>query len=58
MQDYWIPKKWAGYKLFELKYGNTELLGNKKNKQVKSGLAVFASAFCTKLAYIKQTWYN
>ena len=43
------------YEIFKLKYGYTRLLGNKKYNQVKLGLAVFASAFCTKLAYIKQT---
>ena len=41
------------YKIFKLKYGNAELLWNTKSNQVELGLAVFASAFCTKLAYIK-----
>ena len=32
-------------KIFELKYGNTKLLGNTKQNQVKLVLAVFVSAY-------------
>ena len=32
-------------KIFELKYGNTKLLGNTKHNQVKLVLAVFVSAY-------------
>ena len=27
-KDNQIPNKWTNYKIFELKYGNTKLLGN------------------------------
>ena len=40
-----IQYKWTEYKILELKYGNTKLLGNKKYNQVKLLFAVFASAF-------------
>ena len=33
------------YKMFELKYRNTKLLGNTKHNQVKLVLAVFLSAY-------------
>ena len=29
--DYQKQSKWTDYKIFELKYGNTKLLGNAKN---------------------------
>ena len=44
-KDHQIPNKWTEYKIFELKYGKTKLLGNTKYGQVKLVLAVFASAF-------------
>ena len=40
-----ILNKWTEYKIFKLKYANTRLLGNTKYNQVKSVLAVFASAY-------------
>ena len=45
---------------YELKYGNTKLLGNKKYNQIKLVLAVFFLPFYTKLAlnYMKQARYN
>ena len=52
-KGYKIPNKWTEYKVFELKYGYTELLGNTKYNQLQLRVAVFASAFCTRLAYIK-----
>ena len=59
-KDYQIPNKWTDYKILELKYGNTKLLGNTKHNQVKLVLAVFVSAICTNIAlnYIKQSRYN
>ena len=44
-EDYQIQSKWTGYKIFELKYRNTKLLGNTKHKEVKLILAVFLSAY-------------
>ena len=44
-KDHQIPNKWTDYKIFELKYGNTKLLGNTKHNQVKLVLAVFVSAY-------------
>ena len=44
-KDHQIPNKWTDYKIFELKYGNTKLLGNTKHNQVKLILAVFVSAY-------------
>ena len=44
-KDHKIPNKWRDYKIFELKYGNTKLLGNTKHNRVKLVLAVFVSAF-------------
>ena len=44
-KDYHIQNKWTDYKIFELKYGNTKLLGNTKHNQVKLVLAVFVSAY-------------
>ena len=44
-KDYQIQNKWTDYKIFELKYGNTKLLGNTKHNQVKLVLAVFVSAY-------------
>ena len=44
-KDHQIPKKWTDYKIFELKYGNTKLIGNTKHNQVKLILAVFVSAY-------------
>ena len=41
-KDYHIHSKWTDYKIFELKYGNTKLLGTTKHNQVKLVLAVFA----------------
>ena len=38
-KEHQIPNKWTDCKIFELKYGNTELLGNTKH------LAVFVSAY-------------
>ena len=43
-KDHQIPNKWTDYKIFELKYGNTKVLGNTKHNQVKLVLAVFVSA--------------
>ena len=40
-----IPNKRTVYNIFELKYGNTKLLENKKHNQVKLVLAVFVSAY-------------
>ena len=59
-KDHQIPNKWTDYKIFELKYGNTKLLGNTKHKQVKLVLAVFFVLICANITlnYIKQTWYN
>ena len=39
------PNKWTDYKIFELTYGNTKLLGNAKHNQIKLILAVFISAY-------------
>ena len=44
-KDHQIPNKLTDYKIFELKYGNTKLLGNTKHNQVKLVLAVFVSAY-------------
>ena len=44
-KDHQIPNKWTDYKIFELKYGNTKLLGNTKHNQVKLVLAVFVSTY-------------
>ena len=44
-KDYQIQNKWTDYKIFELKYGNTKLLGNTKQNQVKLVLEVFHSAY-------------
>ena len=44
-KDHQTPSKWTDYKIFELKYGNTKLLGNTKHNQVKLVLAVFVSAY-------------
>ena len=44
-KDYQIQNKWAGYKIFELKYRNTKLLGNTKHNQVKLVSEVFLSAY-------------
>ena len=44
-KDYQIQSKWTDYKIFELKYGNTKLLGNTKHNQVNLVLAVFLSAY-------------
>ena len=41
--DYQIQSKWTDYKIFELKYGNTKLLGNTKHNQVNLVLPVFTS---------------
>ena len=30
-KDYQMQSKWTDYKIFELKYGNTKLLGNTKH---------------------------
>ena len=59
-KDYQIQSKWTDYKIFELKYGNTKLLGNTKQNQVKLVLAVLFLLICTNIAlnYIKQTRYN
>ena len=59
-KDYQIQNKWADYKIFELKYGNTNLLGNTKHKQVKLVLGVFLSAYLYHIAlnYMKQARYN
>ena len=43
-KDYQVQNKWTNYKIFELKYGNTKLLGNTKHNQVKLVLAVFLPA--------------
>ena len=40
-----MQNKWADCKIFELKYGNTKLLGSTKHKQVKLVLAVFLAAY-------------
>ena len=44
-KDYQVQNKWTNYKIFELKYGNTKLLGNTNHNQVKLVLAVFRSAY-------------
>ena len=44
-EDYQIQSNWTDYKIFELKYRNTKLLGNTKHNQVKLVLAVFVSAY-------------
>ena len=36
-----MQNKSTDYKIFELKYGNTKLVGNAKHNQVKLVLAVF-----------------
>ena len=60
VKDHQRPSKWADYKIFELKYGKTKLLGNTKHNQVKLVLADSFLLICTNIAsnYIKQTWYN
>ena len=45
LQDHQIPNKCTDYNIFELKCGNTKLLGNTKHNQVKLVLAVFVSAY-------------
>ena len=47
-------------KIFELKYGNTKLLGNTKHNQVMLYLQFLFLLICTNIAlnYIKQTRYN
>ena len=47
-------------KYFELKYGNTKLLGNTKHNLVKLVLAVFFLLICANIPLncIKQTRYN
>ena len=59
-KDHQITNKWTDYKIFELKYENTKLLGNTKHNQVKLALAVFFLLICAGIAlnYIKPTWYN
>ena len=49
-KEHRIPNKWTEYKIFKLKYGKTKLLGNTKYDQVKSVLAVFASAFLNQVS--------
>ena len=44
-KDYHLQNKWADYKIFELKYENTKLLGSTKHNQVKLVLVVFLSAY-------------
>ena len=44
-KDYQIQNKWIDFKIFELKYGITKLLGNTKHNQVKLVLAIFLSAY-------------
>ena len=44
-KDYQIQSEWTDQKIFELKYGNTKLLGNTTHYQVKLALAVFLSAY-------------
>ena len=44
-KDYQIQSKWADYKIFELKYGNTKLSENIKHNQTKLLLAFFLSAY-------------
>ena len=46
------PKKWTDNKIIQFKYENTKLLGNAKYNQVMLVLAVFGSAYRTKLAPI------
>ena len=43
-KDYKILK-WKDNEIFELKYGNTKLLGNTKYNQAKLVFAVFVSAY-------------
>ena len=43
--DYQKQSKWTDYKIFELKYGNTKLLGNAIHNQVKLVLAVSLFAY-------------
>ena len=44
-KDHQIPNKQTEYKILELKYGNTKLLGNTKYNQVKLVFAVFVAPF-------------
>ena len=59
-KDHRIPNKSPEYKIFELKYGSTKLLGNRKYNQVKLVLAAFSSAYFYQVSfnYIKQTRNN
>ena len=50
-KDHQIPNKWTDYKIFELKYGNTKLLGSKKHNQVKLVLAVSFSAYLCQYSF-------
>ena len=59
-EDYQIQSKWRDYKIFELKYGNTNLLGYTKHNQVELVLQFFLLLICTNIAlsYIKQARCN
>ena len=54
-KDHRIPNKWTEWKIFELKYGNTKLLGNAKYNQVKLEPEFLLVLICIKLAlnYVK-----
>ena len=44
-KDYQTQSKSTDNKIFELKFGNTEVLGNTKHNRIKLVLAVFFSAY-------------
>ena len=44
-KDFHIQNKRTDYKIFDLKYDNTKLLGNTKHNKVKLVLEVFLSAY-------------
>ena len=58
-KDHQIRNKWTEYKILELKYENTKLLGNTKYNPIKYLQFLFL-LLCSKLAlnYTKQAWYN
>ena len=44
-KDHQITNKWTDYKIFELKYGNTKLLGNTKQPGKVSTCSFFFCLF-------------
>ena len=44
-KDFHIQNKRTDYKIFDLKYDNTKLLGNTEHNKVKLVLEVFLSAY-------------